>query len=236
MIAIPIVEIRGGVCVPVPVGDVLYGVALDDPTDGVRAWSALGFSRVQVVDQDAVAGVGSNASLLEDLIRDAGIEIIANGGVQTMDGIQRLIDAGATQVILGTRAVAEPEWLSSVAESNPGLLVVETSLRERRVVVRGWVRSLPLDIFDVIEELDGLPLAGLLVASGQADGNRDAMDLSLLEDIAEACEFPVLAAGRVTSLNDLRALEHRGVSAVVLHPALFAAGLDARSVAQEFGG
>jgi phosphoribosylformimino-5-aminoimidazole carboxamide ribotide isomerase len=56
----------------------------------------------------------------------------------------------------------------------------------------------------------------------------------LLEDIAEACDFPVLTTGGVATMNDLRALEHRGVSGVVLGSVLYSGALDARAVAQEF--
>jgi phosphoribosylformimino-5-aminoimidazole carboxamide ribotide isomerase len=44
----------------------------------------------------------------------------------------------------------------------------------------------------------------------------------------------VLTVGGVMTMNDLRALEHRGVSAVVLGGVLYSGALDARAVAQEF--
>jgi phosphoribosylformimino-5-aminoimidazole carboxamide ribonucleotide (ProFAR) isomerase len=59
-------------------------------------------------------------------------------------------------------------------------------------------------------------------------------ELSLLEDLAEACEFPVLASGAISSLSDLRALEHRGVAAAVMNASLFTGEVDARWVAREF--
>jgi phosphoribosylformimino-5-aminoimidazole carboxamide ribotide isomerase len=59
-------------------------------------------------------------------------------------------------------------------------------------------------------------------------------ELSLLEDIAEACEFPVLAAGGISSLSDLRALEHRGIAAAVMTADTFTGEVDARWVAREF--
>jgi len=138
-------------------------------------------------------------------------------------------------VVVGLRAIEEPQWLASIAESYPGHVVVGTAVRERRVVTRGWVRSLPLDIFDLLDAIAGLPLGGLLLAAPTADGQRGAVDLALLEDVAESCEFPVMAAGGVSTMNDLRALEHRGVAAVVLGAAIYTGELDPRSVAQEFG-
>jgi phosphoribosylformimino-5-aminoimidazole carboxamide ribotide isomerase len=210
-------------------------IAIGHPIAMARAWANSGFQRLHVLDLDADNGTGSNASIVEDIIRDGALEVQAAGGIQSTDQIERFIDAGATRVIVGVRAIEEPRWLASVSELFPGLLVVSTDVRERRVVTRGWVRTLPLDIFDLIDDLRGLPLGGLLVSALGHDGHRTGADLALLEDITETSEFPVMAVGAVETMNDLRALEHRGVSAVLLGDVLYSGKLDAREVAQEYG-
>ncbi|MEO7083603.1 MAG: HisA/HisF-related TIM barrel protein [Gemmatimonadaceae bacterium] len=234
MIVIPVLDVRNGVCSVIPDDEAFRGIAPDDLVGFAQSWGVAGFSRIHVVDHDALFGIGSNASMIEDVIRDGGVEVQASGGVQTSDEVQRLLDAGAARVVVGTRGIAEPDWLASIAESNPSLVILETALKERKVIVRGWGRALPTDIFDVITEIDSLPLAGLLVAPSQSDGVRTVTELSLLEDIAEACDFPVLAWGGVGSLGDLRALEHRGVAAVVMTAGLFTREIDPRWVAREF--
>lgn len=234
MIVIPSVDLRGGVCVlPANVGFDEPGSSYH-PVSVARAWANSGFQRLNVVDLDADSGVGSNAGLLENIIRDGALDVQASGGVESTDRIQRFADAGATRVVLGARAIEEPRWLSSVAQLFPGLLVVSTDVRARRVVTRGWVRNLPLDIFDVVEDLDGLPLAGLLVSAANGGLQRTNSDLALLEDVAESCEFPVLAVGGVATMADLRALEHRGIAATLLDFSVFSGEIDAHAVAHEF--
>ena len=66
------------------------------------------------------------------------------------------------------------------------------------------------------------------------DAQRTGVELSLLEDIAEACEFPVIAAGGVSTIGDLRALDNRGVSAVLLGDLLYNGSIDPHGVATEF--
>jgi len=56
-----------------------------------------------------------------------------------------------------------------------------------------------------------------------------------MEDVAEACAFPVYASGGVTTLNDLRALADRGIAAAVVGMALYTGALNVRQVAEEFG-
>jgi phosphoribosylformimino-5-aminoimidazole carboxamide ribotide isomerase len=236
MIVIPSVELRHGSCVQ-PSSEANgsgSGSPLGNAIGVVRGWANVGFRRIHLIDSDALAGTGSNASIVEDIIRDGALEVETCDSAESSDHIEQLIDAGALRVVLGPRALNEPEWLAGACELFPGLLVVRTDVRERRVVTRGWVRSLPHDILDVASELNGLSLGGLLISSMPAEPARSGADLSLIEDIVDACGFPVLVAGGVSSMNDLRALEHRGVSAVILGDPLYTGVIDAHNAAMEF--
>jgi len=102
------------------------------------------------------------------------------------------------------------------------------------VTTRGWSRTMPVDILDVVDELNGLPLGGLLVTAVHREGQMQGTDLPLMEDVAEASNFPVFASGGVTTMQDLRALEHRGMAGVVIGMALYTGALDPVVVAGEF--
>ncbi|MEO6877220.1 MAG: HisA/HisF-related TIM barrel protein [Gemmatimonadaceae bacterium] len=235
MIVIPTIDLRHGLCVqpgPQPSDETLL---LGNPIMVARSWAHAGFRWLHVVDADADGGTGSNAGMVEDVIRDSALDIQASGGVQCTDQIECLVDAGAALVVVGARGIEEPEWLASVAECFPGMIVVSTDVHERRVLTRGWVHSVPLDIFDLIGDLAGLPLGGLLLSAVGGNGHRSAMDLALIEDVVQACDFPVMTVGGVSAMPDLRALEHRGIVAAVIGSVLDNGHLDVRRVAEEFG-
>jgi phosphoribosylformimino-5-aminoimidazole carboxamide ribotide isomerase len=206
----------------------------EDPLTAARAWAAEGFSRLQIVDRDAVTGRGSNLGLIEIIGRDHAAEFDVVAGTDSSESIEACIDAGANRVVLGPRALAEPDWLASVVETFPGTLIVGTSVRERRVVTRGWVRTLPIDLLDLADELAGVPLAGLLVTALDRAGDN-GLELALLEDVVEACELPVFVEDAQLSRSDLRAFENRGLAGVVVPAFALATSLDARGVANEFG-
>jgi len=149
--------------------------------------------------------------------------------------VQDLLEAGAASVIVGTRAIEEPDWLAELAARHPGEIIVACDVRERRVTTRGWAHTLPVDILDVVEELNSLPLAGLLVTAVHREGQMQGTDLPLMEDVAESSDFPVYASGGVATMQDMRALEHRGLAGVVIGMALYTGALDPVVLAGEFG-
>jgi phosphoribosylformimino-5-aminoimidazole carboxamide ribotide isomerase len=235
VIAIPAVDLRSGACVQLVGGSYDHErVRLDDPIEVARVWERHGFDRLHVVDLDAATGRGSNLELVRSIISEVGIAVQVGGGVRSGDLLEELLELGATQVVVGTRAIEEMDWLAGLAARHPGEIIVACDVRERRITTRGWVRTLPLDILDAVEELNGIPLGALLVTAVHREGQMQGTDLPLMEDVVEASEVPVFAAGGVASLQDLRALEYRGVAGVVIGMALYTGALDPITVAGEF--
>ena len=107
-------------------------------------------------------------------------------------------------------------------------------VRDRRVVTRGWGKTSSRYILDVVSELGELPLAGVMVTAVHKEGQMMGTDLPLMEDVVEESAFPVYASGGVATIGDLRALEDRGVAAVIIGMALYTGAIDARAVADEF--
>ena len=234
MIAIPALHLRDSAAVqPVHSGAAGDRLRLGDAASIARNWTHAGFHRLHVFDGDAEVNAGSNSSMVEDLIRDSGLEVQVAGGIRSAEQVQHYFDCGATSVVVGDRAFEEPEWLANLTELFPGTIVVATDVRERRIATRGWVRTLPLDIFDVVDDLNGLRLGGLLL-SQSTEFRGSPFDLNLFEDVADAADFPVFAACGIVAMNDLRALEHRGIAGAVIDVALYSGDLDARAVAGEF--
>ena len=236
MIVLPAVDLRDGACVQLIGGAYDHeAVRLNDPVAVARGWRDAGFQALHVVDLDAATGHGSNIAVVRDILGATDAEVQVGGGVRDGDQVEALLADGASRVIVGTRAIEDADWLAEMAARFPGTLIVAADVRDRRVVTRGWARSLPLDVLDAIDELNALPLAGVLVTAVHREGRLQGTDLPLMEDVAEAAAFPVYAAGGITTLDDLRALDHRGVAAAVIGMALYTGAIDPRAAAGEFG-
>ena len=149
--------------------------------------------------------------------------------------IARLLNAGAARVVVGTRAIEEPDWLAATAAAFPGAIVVAADAHGHHVVTRGWTRALETNVRDLVHELSPLPLAGVFVTAVHREGRMEGIDLELTRSVIERCTLPVYVAGGITSLDDLRALDAAGAHAAIIGMALYTGVLDPRAVATEFG-
>lgn len=235
MLAIPAIDLRDGHCVQLVGGDYAKeAVRLDEPLLVAQRWVAAGFSRLHLVDLDAATGRGNNRDLIREIITRSGVPAQVGGGIRDADALNTLLDDGAEHVVVGTRGVEDPEWLTEQAERFPGRIVLAADVNLRKVVTRGWAKETSRDVLDLIRELEHLPLAGLLVTAVHKEGKMQGTDLALMADVVDAAPWPVIASGGVSSMLDLQALEDRGVAAAVLGMALYTDALDARVVAEEY--
>lgn len=235
MIAIPAIDLREGACVQLVGGSYAQErVRLDDPVAVAEGWERAGFRHLHVVDLDAALERGSNSTVVANILRATHADVQVGGGVRDEHAVERLLDNGAQRVMLGTRAIEDMAWLEGVVERFPNEIIVAADVRDRKIVTRGWTRTLPLGILDAIEELNALPLAGILVTAVHREGQLQGTDLPLMEDVVEAAAFPVYAAGGIATVQDLRALADRGVAAAVIGMALYTGTINARVAAEEF--
>jgi phosphoribosylformimino-5-aminoimidazole carboxamide ribotide isomerase len=236
VIAVPALDIRDGACVQ------LVGGAFDDeriripdPCGIARRWAALGFTRLHVVDLDAARNAGDNAAVIDDILAAGSAATSVGGGVRTTLRVEELVGAGAVAVIVGTRAIEEPEWLEEIATCFPSRIIVAADVRERQVVTHAWAHQTPLDISEVVARCNALPLAGLLVTAVHKEGQMHGPDLQLVADVVRATHHAVTASGGVSTMQDLRDLRERGAAACVIGMALYSGALEAQTVAEAFG-
>jgi phosphoribosylformimino-5-aminoimidazole carboxamide ribotide isomerase len=235
MIAIPALDLRGGACVQLAAGSYDQElIRIPDPVGVAIAWRQYGFRHLHLVDLDAVAGRGNNAPEVQAVLGATDVEVQLGGGIRNKERIQRSLDDGAQRVIIGTRALEDLDWLAEMSSFFPACIVVAADVRDRRILSHGWTRTHPRFVLDLIEELSGLPLAGVLVTAVDREEALRGTDLPLMEDVAEAADFPIFASGGLGTLNHLRALADRGVAAAVVGMALYSGAMDPWVVAEEF--
>jgi phosphoribosylformimino-5-aminoimidazole carboxamide ribotide isomerase len=187
-----------------------------DPTEEAARFAAEGAGRLHVVDLDGAFSGHCTPGLVEQ-VAAAGVPVQIGGGLRTVKAIEAALDAGATRAIVGTVALGDVEV---VADRFGDRLVVAVDARDGLVVRDGWVNETDVTAAELARRCAAAGVRRLLVTSTRRDGSLDGPDLELLSEVL-AAGLPVLAAGGVASLDDLRALRDLGCEGAVVGSALW---------------
>jgi phosphoribosylformimino-5-aminoimidazole carboxamide ribotide isomerase len=201
-------------------------VRLPDPVAIALKWEQAGFTALHVIDLDAARGTGSNLEWVREIIESVDVPVQVGGGVRDSKRARALIDAGATRVITGTRALEDPAWLRKVARELPGQVVVAADVRNLTVLTRGWTHETPLRIDEALQRLNEVPLAAVLITDVGREGQLTGIDQGLFQSAIALCQHPVYAAGGIAGHGDLGVLQRLGAAGAVLGMSLYTGAID----------
>lgn len=236
MIAVPAVDLREGRCVQLVGGrPEEERVSLPDPVGQGRLWWEMGFGTLHIVDLDAALGLGDNRSIIKEVIQGTRAEIQAGGGVREVADVEALLELGVQRVIVGTRAIDDPEWLKAVSKKHPGRITVAADIREGLVVRKGWTESSGIPVLELLARLENLPLGGILCTDVSREGRMGGIDLPGARSVVEGTRHPVWISGGITTVDELEALDQAGAVGAVLGMALYTETLPSTQVARRFG-
>ena len=237
MIVAPAVDLKGGRCVQLVGGRPEdERVSLPDPASVAERWSGEGFSVLHVVDLDAALERGDNADLIAAIVASSPAEIQVGGGIRTAERAASLLDAGVARVVIGTRALEDPEWLAAVAARWPGRITLALDTREGIVLRKGWTESTGLEVETFLPTLADLPLAGILSTDVGREGRLEGIDRDGCVRVLEASPHPVWISGGITTMEELDFLDRNGAEGVVLGMAVYTGALDTGALAGKWGG
>lgn len=203
------VNILGGRAVRLPKGDVAYAISLEaDPIERAQSWVKKGADRLHVVDLDAAAfGEYRNRDLIAELIQTVDVPVQIAGGVRSTPEVERLLDAGAWRVVMGTVAIEDQVLIWDLCRDHPHKIVVSLDVRpDEELAVRGWTKNSGRYLEEVLIELSSAGVAGFMIHEVARDALVDPPNYAALRRALSIVDEPVIAAGGVRGLDDLNEL------------------------------
>jgi phosphoribosylformimino-5-aminoimidazole carboxamide ribotide isomerase len=232
MILIPAIDIKDGKCVRLRQGKMDdTTVFSDNPIEMADRWVAAGAKRLHIVDLDgAVHGKPKNAELVHEIAEQyPDIPIQLGGGVRDKDTVEAYLNAGVQYVIIGTRAVNEPHFVSDIALEYPRHIIVGLDAINGKLAVDGWSKLSKHDLIDLAQHFENDGVHAIIYTDISKDGMMQGANIELTKKLAESVRIPVIASGGVTNLEDLKklkAIEKSGVSGVITGRAIYEGTLD----------
>jgi phosphoribosylformimino-5-aminoimidazole carboxamide ribotide isomerase len=230
---VPSIDLRGGRVVRLKQGD--YGRQINydvDPLDVARSYADAGATWLHIVDLDgAKEGRPAQSDLIAKIIAASGMRVQAGGGIRGTADVQRLLDAGASRVVVGTKAIEDWAWFESLARDDAkfaGKLVLALDAKDGIVATRGWTEASGRAAVDIAKQISGWPVGAILYTDVAKDGMLQGPNLEHTRRLAEAGDVPVIASGGVGNIEHIRALTTIPAWGVIVGRSLYEGTLDLR--------
>ena len=196
-------------------------IVMPDPLKVAQMWIDKGADYLHLVDLDAAFGNPNNLEVFKKITAELGVPTEIGGGIRDAATIDDLVSAGVDRIIVGTKAVKEPEWLIEMADRHPGKIVLSMDTKAGRIAIKGWQESAQITIEDMFDRIRDVPLAAVLNTNVDVEGQRKGIDRQQAEDFIKRCPAKVIASGGVTSIDDARILSEAGAEGAVVGLAMY---------------
>ena len=238
MLVIPAIDLKDGQCVRLRQGRMEdETVFSDNPVEVAGRWVEAGARRLHMVDLNgAFAGKPVNADAIKavaEAFPDLPIQV--GGGIRDEETVQAYLDAGVQFVIIGTRAVSAPHFVSDLCVEFPGHIIVGLDARDGKVAIDGWSKLSNHSVIDMAQRFEQDGVEAIVFTDIGRDGMMSGVNLDSTVELARSIHIPVIASGGITSIEDIRALcavTDEGISGAITGRALYEGTLDLAAAQQ----
>lgn len=208
MIIFPAVDIKGGKAVRLRQGRADEAtVFAEDPVAAALSWQEAGAEWLHVVDLDgAFDGLPKSRDIVRGICDALRIPVQIGGGVRDHAVAAAYLEAGARRLIIGTLALEDPAAFAALCKSFPGRIGVSLDADAGRLKTKGWVADSGLTAEEVLPRLTDDGAAFVVYTDIARDGMRNGVNLDVLGRVAALSDIPVIAAGGVATLEDVKGL------------------------------
>jgi phosphoribosylformimino-5-aminoimidazole carboxamide ribotide isomerase len=227
---VPSIDLREGKVVRLKQGDYARQVTYDvDPIQTARAFADAGAVWMHIVDLDgAKEGRPVQVDLVASIIAKTKLKVETGGGIRTAEDVRKLLAAGASRIVVGTKAIEDWPWFDALAHESDmaNRLVLALDAKEGMIATRGWTQTSSLRAVDVAAKVSDWPLAAILYTDVAKDGMLQGPNLTTTAALARAGKVPIIASGGVGNIEHIRQLKTIPVWGAIVGRSLYEETLD----------
>ena len=225
MIIIPAIDIKDGKVVRFTKGRFNKKVYSLDPVKIALEWQRQGAKFLHLVDLDgAMHHDAKNLPIIKKIIKALKIPVEVGGGIRDEKAIKNILGLGAKRVVLGTKAIEDPEFLASAIKSYRSKIAVGLDISGEKIGLYGWKKLVNLKVKELLKKLEGYNLKTLICTDIKRDGTMSGVDLVRIKELAGRTKIQIIVSGGISSLEDIRSLKMlklRNLKGVIIGKALY---------------
>lgn len=234
MLIIPAIDLKDGECVRLKQGRMDDSTVFsDDPVAMASQWVDAGARRLHLVDLNgAFAGEPVNGDIVTAIARkhpDLPIQI--GGGIRDSNTIEYYLNAGVQYVIIGTKAVKDPEFVTQVCQQFAGHIIVGIDAKDGWVATEGWAEVSSVKATDLALKFKDAGVSSIVYTDISRDGMMQGVNVEATADLARTSGLPIIASGGVTNMEDIKNLcevTDSGIIGAITGRAIYEGTLDVK--------
>ena len=219
----PAIDLRDGKCVRLEQGnfdrETVFG---DDPVEMARKWVAQGAQCLHLVDLDGARdGRPSNHDVIGRIVSAVQVPCQLGGGIRDEATIRALLNAGVDRLVIGTKALREPDWFRKMCDQFPDRMVLGIDAEGGLVATDGWLQTSDQPATELARTLAHDAIKAIVYTDIAKDGMLAGPNLEAMSEMNQAVSVPVVASGGVTTEQDIRNLANLGMAGCIIGRALY---------------
>lgn len=239
MLIIPAIDLKDGQCVRLRQGRMEDSTVFsNDPVAMAGRWVEQGARRLHLVDLNgAFAGEPVNGGVVKAIAaKYPNLPIQIGGGIRSAETVGAYLDSGVEYVIIGTRAVEEPDFVTEMCQRFAGHIIVGIDAKAGQVATDGWAEVSSVNALDLARRFARDGVSAIVYTDIDRDGMMQGVNVEATVAMAKASPIPVIASGGITNMDDIRrllAVAEPGILGAITGRAIYEGTLDVRA-AQAF--
>lgn len=225
----PAIDIKNGKCVRLRQGSFAdVTVYEENPVKVARAWKEAGAEYIHIVDLDgALEGRFVNADIIREIAGSVNIPVQTGGGIRSLENIRERLDAGVSRVIIGTKAVKEPEFVAEAVKIfGSECIVAGLDGKAGMAAVEGWEKYSEKTVIDLAFTMKNAGVNNIVYTDISRDGMLTGPDFGYTGRLVSETGLNIIASGGVSGMEDLERLSKMGVEGVIIGKALYEGKID----------
>jgi len=162
------------------------------------------FGEVAVIDLDSALGRGDNEKLIAQICKIAKCRV--GGGIRDIEKAKRILSYGAKKIIIGT--AASEEFLSKLPKDK---VMVAIDSREGKITTEGWQKETDHSTESFVWRFQNY-CCGFLYTIVEKEGMMQGTSLDAFKKIKEITKNPIVAAGGISTIEEIVELEKMDIS------------------------
>lgn len=234
MIIFPAIDIIDGKPVRLFKGDFSTAEQVaEDALQTAQGFVDAGAEWIHMVDLDgSVQKKRVNHKVFVDVANQTSLKVELGGGIRTMQDIDYYANNGISRVILGSVALKNPALVKEAVKEFGDLIAVGIDAKNGFVATEGWTEDSDTFYIDLARQMEDMGVKTIIYTDISKDGTLTGPNIEQLTALNKAVSCDITASGGVTNIDDIIALNDKGLYGAICGKSIYKGTLDLKQAVE----